>query len=249
MQSSKDSLDSQQPGSPVACDSLKDPVHLLNDSSVIPSSSFSVPAEVHSLHGDADVKICSSPEESALQVAIAAQPGDNSLHSPPTPDPGKSDITTSRTQSSDCSPTGNSLPSSQLGTPSNSPELGSVVWLSAQPGSFVRYEGKNGETILWPKYPYTDLLIPVLHHGAIGCGVDKCDLCRFDLDGDGCRRGARCTYAHGWSERVEWICPVCTQLQKMDCESKWQHILKYQRIGVYVVDDGRTVANFLDDSS
>ena len=108
VQSSKDSLDSQQPGSPVACDSLKDPVQLLNNSSVIPSSSISVPAEVHSLHGDADVKICSSPKESALQVAIAAQPGNNSLHSPPTPEPGKSDITISRTQSSDCSPTGNS---------------------------------------------------------------------------------------------------------------------------------------------
>ena len=118
-----------------------------------------------------------------------------------------------------------------------------------KPGSFVRYEGKNGETILWPSYPYTDVLIPVLHHGAIGSGVDKFDLCRFDLDTSVCRRGARCTYAHGWSDRVEWICPVCTQVRKIACESKWQHILKYQHVGVFVVDDGRTVANYLDYSS
>ena len=91
---------------------------------------------------------------------------------------------------------------------------------------------------------HTDVLIPVLHHVAIGSGVDKCNLCRFDLDTSGCRRGARCTYAQCWSDRVEWICPVCTQMQKVECESKWQHILKYQRIGVFVVNDGRTVANF-----
>ena len=36
---------------------------------------------------------------------------------------------------------------------------------------------------------------------------------------------------------------------KIECESKWQHNLKYQCIGVFVVNDGRTVANFLDDSS
>ena len=42
---------------------------------------------------------------------------------------------------------------------------------------------------------------------------------------------------------------MCTQMRKSECESKWQHILKYQRIGVFVVGDDRTVANFLDDSS
>ena len=45
-----------------------------------------------------------------------------------------------------------------------------------------------------------------------------------------------------WSGFVQYV-----QMQKTECDSKWQHILKYQRIGVYVVDDGPTVANFLDN--
>ncbi len=73
-------------------------------------------------------------------------------------------------------------------------------------------------------------------------------ICHFDLSDSGCRRGVRCTYAHGWSDRVEWICPTCTQKQKIECDSKWDHILKYQRIGVFLVDDSRTGANFLDDA-
>lgn len=149
VQSSKDFLDSQQPGSPVAvCDPLKD-LGCTEDSPVIPSSSTisvcNVHAEGNSIHEDADVKINSSPEEAALQVATAAQQeSDNSLHSPPTPGPaGESDFHISHIQTSDCSVT--PLPSSPLGTSSKSPELGSVIWLSDQPGSFVRYEGKKME--------------------------------------------------------------------------------------------------------
>ena len=82
-------------------------------------------------------------------------------------------------------------------------KLGEVSWLSDHPGSFVRNEGKKGETVFWSEYPYTDTIIPVLHHGAIGYGTDKCDLCRFYLDDGDCRRGARCTYAHGWHDRIE----------------------------------------------
>ena len=86
-------------------------------------------------------------------------------------------------------------------------DLGSITKLSDRPGSFIRYEGRNGETINWNSR-YKDVLIPVLHNGAIASGVDKCEFCRFHLDGT-CRR-SRCTYAHSWGERAEWICPKCT---------------------------------------
>ena len=75
-------------------------------------------------------------------------------------------------------------------------------------------------------------------------GVDKCDLCHFHLKGN-CQRGSRCTYAHSWAERIEWTCPICTVDGKLDCDQKWQHILKYRRVGVYTVLDGRTVGEFL----
>ena len=66
----------------------------------------------------------------------------------------------------------------------------------------------------------------------------------FHLKGN-CRRGSRCTYAHSWAERIEWTCPICTVDGKLDCDQKWQHILKYRRVGVYTVLDGRTVGEFL----
>ena len=84
-----------------------------------------------------------------------------------------------------------------------------------------------------------------IDRGAIVGGVDKCELCRYHLDGE-CRRGARCTYAHSWGDRLEWICPSCTKNKKIECESKWQHILSYKNLGVMLVEDGRTVADFLD---
>ena len=123
-------------------------------------------------------------------------------------------------------------------------DLGSIKMLLDSPGCFIRYEGRSGETINWNSR-YTDVLIPVLHHGAIASGVDKCDLCRFHLEGS-CRRGLRCTYAHGWGERSEWICPICSKQNGIECEHKWDHILQYQRVGIYSVADGRTVAEFLD---
>ncbi len=130
--------------------------------------------------------------------------GDNTLHGPPIPDPGENDAANHCVQPSDSSASTSCLPSSTFDTQSSEfLKLGSVTWLSDQPGRFVRYEGEKGETIPWPNHPYTDTLIPVLHHGAIGSGVDKCDLCHFDLSNNGCRRGVRCTYAHGWSDRVE----------------------------------------------
>ena len=38
---------------------------------------------------------------------------------------------------------------------------------------------------------------------------------------------------------------LCTVDGKLDCDQKWQHILKYRRVGVYTVLDGRTVGEFL----
>ena len=91
-------------------------------------------------------------------------------------------------------------------------DLGSITKPPDKPGCFIRSEGRDGQTINWHS-SYHDVLIPVLHHGAIASGVDKCDLCRFHLEGS-CRRGQRCTYAHSWSERSEWICPVCSKHDK-----------------------------------
>ena len=54
-------------------------------------------------------------------------------------------------------------------------------------------------------------------------------------------------YAHSWSERSEWICPVCSMHDKIECDQKWEHILQYNRVGIYRVLDGRTVAEFLDN--
>ena len=125
-------------------------------------------------------------------------------------------------------------------------QLGSVSHVPDKPGHFVRLEGRSGQAYKPSLYsrPYVDVLIPVLHRGAIASGVDKCELCRHHLDGD-CRRGVRCTYAHSWDERLEWICPTCTNDHKLECDNKWQHILSYKKLGVMVVDDGRSVADFL----
>ncbi len=53
------------------------------------------------------------------------------------------------------------------------PELGSISKLSDKPGCFLCYEGKNGETVNWHS-KYSDILIPVLHHGSIARGVNCC---------------------------------------------------------------------------
>ncbi len=44
----------------------------------------------------------------------------------------------------------------------------------------------------------------------------------------------------------EWICSICTDGGKRECDPKWQHILKYECIGVYTVVDGRTVKEFFE---
>ncbi len=103
---------------------------------------------------------------------------------------------------------------------------------------------RTGETIR--QSSYRDVLIPVLHHGTIASRVVKCELCRFHLEGT-CHRGQRCTYAHSWSERVEWICPKCSKNNEIECEQKWDHIFQYKRVGIFSVTDGRTVAEYLDD--
>ena len=64
-----------------------------------------------------------------------------------------------------------------------------------------------------------------------------------EYNGD-CRRGVRCTYAHSWDERLEWICPTCTNNHKLECHNKWQHILSYKKLGVMVVDDGRSQLHY-----
>ena len=54
-------------------------------------------------------------------------------------------------------------------------------------------------------------------------------------------------YAHSWSERSEWICPVWSKHDKIECDQKREHILQYNRVGINRVLDGRTVAEFLDN--
>ena len=66
---------------------------------------------------------------------------------------------------------------------------------------FVRYEGREGQTRqpLSFMHEYTNVFIPVLHHGAIVCGVHKC-VHAVPVD---VVQGA-----HSWDERLEWICPI-----------------------------------------
>ena len=61
------------------------------------------------------------------------------------------------------------------------PKLGSVTKLAQKPGQYICFEGRHGE-IYDPSY--SDTLIPVLHHGAVCGGVNKCDLCHFHLKGN-----------------------------------------------------------------
>ena len=128
---------------------------------------------------------------------------------------------------------------------SDSPDLdlGSVLYPSDKAECFVRYEGQKGEVMNWQS-KYKDVLIPVLHHGSVASGVDKCELCRFHLERY-CRRGERCTYAHSWEDRLEWISPTCSKDNKVDCDQKWKHILNNKCVGVFKVLDGRTVSDFL----
>jgi len=59
--------------------------------------------------------------------------------------------------------------------------------------------------VTWPNSQtpsYSDVLIPVLLHGAVASGIDKSDLCHFHLDGT-CRCGQRCTYVQNWAERSQ----------------------------------------------
>ena len=86
--------------------------------------------------------------------------------------------------------------------------------MAQKPGHYIRFEGRHGETY---NPSYSDILIPVLHHGAVCGGVDKCDLCYFHLQGN-CRWGSCCTYAHSWAERIEWICPICKVDGRLDCD-------------------------------
>ena len=44
------------------------------------------------------------------------------------------------------------------------------------------------------------------------------------------------------------ICPICSKQDEFECQQKWEHILQYQRVGIYSVADGRTVAEFLDST-
>ena len=41
---------------------------------------------------------------------------------------------------------------------------------------------------------------------------------------------------------------ICPKQDEIDCQQKWEHILQYQRVGIYSVADGRTVAEFLDNN-
>ena len=89
--------------------------------------------------------------------------------------------------------------SDDSGIPLPQPKLNSVAKLAQKPGQDIRFKGRHGE-VYDPSY--SDTLIPVLHHGAVSGGIDKCDLCHFHLKGN-CRRGSRCTYAHSWAEKIE----------------------------------------------
>ena len=62
-----------------------------------------------------------------------------------------------------------------------------------------------------------------------------------------CRKDSKdCSFAHSWDERLEYICPVCTDDGLTECLKKRQHMSKYKLWGVYVVEDGRSVSDYLN---
>ena len=49
----------------------------------------------------------------------------------------------------------------------------------------------------------------------------------------------------GYQTIYEWICLICTKDDRVECDMKWEHILKYIQLGPYQVENGQTVAEFL----
>ena len=54
-----------------------------------------------------------------------------------------------------------------------------------------------------------------------------------------------CPFAHGWDEKVEYI---CTEAGLLKCGKK-KHMGSYTLWGVYVVEDGRNVSDYLNSIS
>ena len=110
------------------------------------------------------------------------------------------------------------------------------------PGCFIQYEGKSGETTNWNS-SYTDVLIPVLHHGAIASGVDKCDLCRFHLEGS-CQRGLRPLMLTAGVKDQNGFVPFAPSRMSLNVVGAYTPVY---HVGIYSVADGHTVhAEFLD---
>ena len=65
-----------------------------------------------------------------------------------------------------------------------------------------------------------------------------------DVDNYYLKLHTRCTYAHSWSEKLEWIGPICSKQDESTKVGPYTPV--YQRVGLYSVADGRTVAEFLD---
>ena len=132
----------------------------------------------------------------------------------------------------------------QLGTTKSSkPEVGQIVRLDSC--KFVHYIKSSGAVEDWDTDTSSLPVVPVLHHGAVTNGMKKSRFCFNSVkESYRCRKDSKdCSFAHSWDERLEYICPVCTD---DECLKKRQHMSKYKLWGVYVVEDGRSVSDYLN---
>ncbi len=101
---------------------------------------------------------------------------------------------------------------------SSNPEVGKIVKLDSH--MYVHYVRSNGEIRDWDADTSSLPLLPVLHHGAVANRMKKSRFC-FNSVKDRCRRDSTdCPFAHSWDERLEYICPVCTEDGLTECEKK-----------------------------
>ena len=81
---------------------------------------------------------------------------------------------------------------------------------------------------------YANVLISVLHRGAIACGVPKWGQCCCHLQGS-CRYGVTTSSAFqlyiiqlkSWEEPGDRA-----EDEKVECDMKWEHILKYIQLAI-----------------
>ncbi len=122
-------------------------------------------------------------------------------------------------------------------------EVGQIVKLNSH--MYVHYVRSNDEIRDWDTDTSSLPLVPVLHHGTMANEMKS----RFYYNNmqERCRRSSTdCPFAHSWDERLEYICPACTEDGLLECVKKRQHISNYRLWGIYAIEDGRSVSDYLN---